>query len=218
MRIRVAIVEDEPETREGLKMMVESSDELWCCGVFESGEAFAKKFQEYLDVDVVLMDIELANGMSGIECVAKLHKPERNVQFLMCTHLENSEAVFDALKVGASGYLVKSAGAEKLIAAIKEVHAGGSPMSPHIARKVIEAFQVDRINSAQLDLLTPLERETLVLLSKGHLYKEIALKHGVVVDTIRARIRKIYEKLQVHNKTDAINKLFPRTGKGGSPI
>jgi DNA-binding NarL/FixJ family response regulator len=211
MAINVAIVEDKPVTLEGLKSMVNSSDDLFCCGTFESGELFTDRFKQHLDVDVVLMDIDLKNGISGIECVANLHDPKRKVQFLMCTDLEDSDNIFSALKVGATGYIVKNTTPEKMITAIKEIHEGGSPMSPQIARKVTEAFKQDKINSAQVESLTQLEKETLDMISKGYQYKEIADKHEVSIHAIRERIRNIYEKLQVHNKTDAINKLYPRT-------
>ncbi|MEP7265198.1 MAG: response regulator transcription factor [Bacteroidota bacterium] len=210
MAINVAIVEDQKVTREGLKSMIESSDDLFCCGTFESGELFTSKFK-HLQVDVVLMDIDLKNGISGIECVANLHDPKRNIQFLMCTNLEDSDNIFSALKVGATGYIVKNTTPDKMITAIKEIHSGGSPMSPHIARMVTLAFKQDKINSAQVESLTQLEKETLDMISKGYHYKEIAEKDEVSIHAIRERIRNIYEKLQVHNKTDAINKLYPRT-------
>ena len=106
----------------------------------------------------------------------------------MCTDLEDSDNIFSALEVGATGYIVKNTTPEKMITAIKEIHAGGSPMSPQIARKVTQAFKKDKINSAQVESLTPLEKETLDLLSKGYHYKEIAEKHEVSVDTVRKRI------------------------------
>jgi DNA-binding NarL/FixJ family response regulator len=208
--INVAIVEDKKVTLDGLKSIVDSSDELFCCGTFENAESFTSRFK-HLEVDVVLMDINLPSGISGIECVANLHDSKPKVQFLMCTDLEDADNIFSALKVGATGYIVKNTTPEKMIAAIKEIHSGGSPMSPQIARKVTEAFKEDKKNSEQVSSLSKLEKETVELLSKGHPYKEIADKHEVSVETIRKRIRNIYEKLQVHNKTDAINKLYPRT-------
>lgn len=129
----------------------------------------------------------------------------------MCTNLEDSENIFSALKVGATGYIVKNTTPEKMITAIKEIHSGGSPMSPQIARKVIEAFKQDKINSEQVESLTQLEKETLDMVSKGYQQKEIAAKEEKTIHAIRERIRNIYEKLQVHNKTDAINKLYPKT-------
>ncbi len=209
MPINVAIVEDKKVTLEGLKSIIDSSNELFCCGTFENAELFTSSFK-HLQVDVVLMDINLPPGISGIECVANLHISKPQVQFLMCTDLEDADNIFSALKVGATGYIVKNTTPEKMILAIKEIHSGGSPMSPQIARKVTEAFKKDKQNQEQVNSLSLLERETVELLSKGHPYKEIADKHLVSVDTIRKRIRNIYEKLQVHNKTDAINKLFPR--------
>lgn len=209
MAIHVAIVEDKKVTLEGLKTIIDSSSELFCCGTFENAESFKSSFK-HLQVDVVLMDINLPPGISGIECVANLHNSKPHVQFLMCTDLEDADTIFSALEVGATGYIVKNTTPEKMIAAIKEIYAGGSPMSPQIARKVIQAFKKDKQILEQVNSLSQLERETVELLSKGHPYKEIADKHVVSIETIRKRIRNIYEKLQVHNKTDAINKLYPR--------
>ena len=210
MPINVAIVEDRKETLEGLKSMVDSSDELFCCGTFENAQSFTDKFK-HLQVDVVLMDIDMKPGISGIECVANLHESRPDVQFMMCTHLEDADNIYEALKVGANGYIVKNTTPDKMVAAIKEIHSGGSPMSSQIARKVTAAFKQDRQNMEQLNSLTQLEKDTVDLLSKGYPYKEIAEKHDVSIDTIRKRIRNIYIKLQVQNKTDAINKLYPRT-------
>jgi NarL family two-component system response regulator LiaR len=210
MRIKVAIVEDEPETLKGLKSMVESSDDLLCCGTFENAQSFVNKFT-HLEVDVVLMDIDLRSSMNGIECVEKLHPYKPEVQFLMCTNLEDTDNIFAALQIGATGYIVKNTTSEKLITAIKDINSGGSPMSPQIARKLIGVVQKDNKNSELLKLLTPKEYEAVVLISKGHLYKEIADIQDVSIETVRPRIRSIYKKLQVHNKTDAVNLLFPKT-------
>jgi DNA-binding NarL/FixJ family response regulator len=209
MPILVAIVEDQSVTLEGLKSIIDSSDKLFCCGTFENAELFSAAFK-HLDVQVVLMDINLP-GSSGIECVEKLKQQKPEVQFLMCTNIEDADKIFSALKVGATGYLVKNTMPEKIIEAIIEVNNGGSPMSPQIARKVTDLFRKDNNNSSLISKLTPREKETIEMLSQGFPYKIVADKLGIKVNTVNAYIRSIYEKLQVHNRTDAINLLFPRT-------
>lgn len=210
MIINVAIVEDKKETLDGLKSIVDSSNDLFCCGTFESAESFKNSFK-HLQVDVVLMDIHMPPGMTGIECVAHLHKLRPNVLFMMCTNLEDSDSVYSALKVGAVGYIVKNTTPEKMIDAIKDIHVGGSPMSPQIARKVTVAFKQDDSNAEQVNSLTQLERDTVNLLLKGFQYKEIADKHEVSIETIRKRIRNIYVKLQVNNVGGLANKFNTRT-------
>lgn len=209
MPVKVAIVEDDLQTREGLKSMAESSNEIFCHETFEDAESFTNKFK-HLDVDVVLMDINLP-GYSGIECVEQLKKIKPKVEFLMCTNLEDADKIFSALRVGATGYITKNTTAEKLIEAIKEIYAGGSPMSPQIARKVTEAFPADKKNSEQVNSLTKREKEITGLLALGYPYKEVAGNLSIKIDTVRTYIRDIYSKLQVHNKTEAINKLYPKT-------
>lgn len=209
MLIKVAIVEDDSENQKSLKLMIESSGELFCRGVFENAESFADKFK-HLDVDVVLMDINLP-GNSGIECVKESKKIKPNVEFLMCTHLEDADKIFAALRVGATGYILKNTTTEKLIEAIKEIYAGGSPMTPQIARKVIKAFPEDEKDSKLLSSLTKREREIADLLERGYPYKIVADKLTISIETVRTRIRDIYSKLQVHSRTDALNMLYPKT-------
>lgn len=211
MPINVAIVEDEPVTLEGIKAIVDSSDELFCCGTFSNAQTFKEKFK-HLNADVVLMDIDLKAGMNGIECVESLYETKGKVQFLMCTNIEDPDKIVAALKVGATGYILKNTTDEKIINSIIELHNGGSPMSPLVARKITEVFKADKKNAELFNRLTEKEKEAIELLRKGFQYKEVADKQGVAVDTIRKRIRMIYEKLQVHNRTDAINKLYPKTG------
>jgi DNA-binding NarL/FixJ family response regulator len=156
------------------------------------------------------MDINLP-GNSGIQCVEQLKKVKPSVQFLMCTSLQDAEKIFSALSVGATGYITKNTTTEKLTQAIKEIYQGGSPMSPQIARKVTEAFVKDKKHKEQVGSLTKREKEIIDLLAAGHPYKEIADCLSLKIDTIRTYIRDIYLKLQVHNRTDAINKLYPKT-------
>lgn len=209
MAIRVAIVEDDRETRNGLKEMIDFSKDLFCAGVFENAELLIKDFKQ-LDVEIVLMDINLP-GQSGIDCVEQLKKMRPSVQFLMCTHLDNDDDIYDALCAGATGYLLKNISPAELEAAIKNMHAGGSPMSPPVARKIVNSFSGRRKNTKLLNALTETEKEVLKLLDKGYPYKTIADKLGVSIETVRWHIRNIYEKLHVHSRTDALNKVFPKS-------
>ena len=154
--------------------------------------------------DVVIMDINMP-GMSGIECIRKIKANCPGTQFMIFTIYENDEKIFDAIAAGASGYLLKKTPPDKMIEAIKELHNGGSPMSSMVARKVINHFNESKKKAS--DCLTNKENEILVLLSKGFLYKEIAAKLTITVGTVTQHIHKIYEKLHVTNKTEAINKL-----------
>ena len=208
MLINIAIVEDDLQHRTSLKLMAESSDKIFCRELFEDAESLIAKFK-HLDVDVILMDINLP-GYSGIECVEQLKKMRPEVQFLMCTHFEDSENVFSALSVGATGYIVKNTTPGKLVEAIEVVYAGGSQMSPQIARLLADAFVIDKKNKEQINLLTDREMEVVDLYVLGYTYKEIASNLSLSINTIRTYSRNIYEKLQVRNKTEAINKLYPK--------
>ena len=156
--------------------------------------------------DIVIMDINLP-GMSGIDCIKKVKSLCPSTQFIMFTIYENDEKVFDALSAGASGYLLKRTALARIVEALIELHEGGAPMSTQIARKVINRLRVNEAHD-DLQLLSGRENEVLQLLSKGLLYKEIAEKLGISVGTIRQHIHKIYEKLHVQNRTEAINKAY----------
>ena len=156
--------------------------------------------------DIVIMDINLP-GMSGIDCIKKVKGLCPSTQFIMFTIYENDEKVFDALSAGASGYLLKRTALARIVEALIELHEGGAPMSTQIARKVINRLRVNEAHD-DLQLLSGRENEVLQLLSKGLLYKEIAEKLGISVGTIRQHIHKIYEKLHVQNRTEAINKAY----------
>jgi len=209
MAINVAIVEDEKEIREGLKAMVDFSEDLFCVSVFGTAEEAMKSFKQ-LDVDVVLMDINLP-GKSGIQCVEYLKGIRPEVHFLMCTNVEDDDKIFDALCVGATGYLLKNTSQTELQQAIKDIHSGGSPMTPSVARKIVTSFSSKRKSSSLLDDLTEKEKEVLLLLDKGYPYKIIGDKMGINIETVRWHIRNIYGKLQVHSRAEAINKVFPRS-------
>ena len=207
MPIKVAIVEDNEETRNGLKRMIDAAPDLFCAGVFEDAESIIKIFR-HLDVDIVLMDIELP-GQSGIECIGQLKEMRPQVQFLVVTNYEDADKIFDALNAGATGYILKNIMRPKLLEAIKDIHAGGSPMSVSVARKIVNSISGHHKNIKLYDSLTLREKEVINLLAKGYHYKEIAQKLLVGIETVNSHIRSIYEKLHVHSRLEAIHKIFP---------
>jgi RNA polymerase sigma factor (sigma-70 family) len=156
--------------------------------------------------DIVIMDVNLP-AMNGIECIKKVKSACKQTQFIMFTIFENDEKVFEALAAGASGYLLKQTPPYKIVESLIELHQGGSPMSTQIARKVIDKVRRNETNDA-VDVLSARENEVLQHLAKGLLYKEIAVKLNISVGTVRQHIHKIYEKLHVQNRTEAINKVM----------
>lgn len=206
MSISLAIVEDLAEVREGLKQFISLNPEFTILGTFQTAEEAMHKLPQ-LNPDIVIMDISLP-GMSGIECIRQIKKQIPGTQFMMFTVYENDEKVFEALKAGASGYLLKNTGLLQLIAALKELHNGGSPMSANIARKLVSLFQTEHVDTEPTPELSKRENEILQLLSKGLLYKEIADQLSISAGTVRQHIHKIYEKLHVQNRTEALNKAF----------
>lgn len=207
MSIRVAIVEDIAEIREGLSLFFESSEGFECAGTFPDGKTALSALPE-LKPDVVLMDIHLPD-VSGVDCVAQLKPLLPGTQFMMCTVYEEDEHIFNSLKAGATGYMLKKTPPDQLLQAVKEIYNGGSPMTGTIARKIIAAFQ-PAAKTSETESLTERENDILAELAKGLRYKEIAEKHFISIDTVRSHIRKIYEKLQVHSRTEALNKAFPK--------
>jgi DNA-binding NarL/FixJ family response regulator len=203
--IQVAIVEDIREIREGLQMLINFSDGFNCSQVYGSAEE-ALAALPVQKPDVVLMDINLP-GMSGVECVRRLKPLCPDTQFIMSTVYEDDENIFESLKAGATGYLLKKTVPARILEAITEVHQGGSPMSTQIARRIIGTFQKkDAITAA--DELTSREKEILKSLSEGLRYKEIAEKFRISIETVRSHARNIYEKLQVQSRTEALNKVY----------
>ena len=204
--INVVIVEDTEIIRDSLTMLITGTEGFNCVAVFSNAEDALVQLP-VLNPDVVLMDIGLP-GMSGIECVRQLKIKCPATQFLMCTIFEDDENIFEALKAGATGYILKKTTPAAKLDAIVELHNGGSPMSGQIARRVIQAMQ-PKVNSA-LALLTEREAEILRILSRGSRYKEISDQLNISVATVRTHIHNIYEKLQVQSRTDALNKVFSR--------
>jgi DNA-binding NarL/FixJ family response regulator len=206
--IKVAIVEDLQEVAEGLAAFFQYDKELQLIGNFRTAEA-AEIELPILKPDIVIMDINLP-GMTGIECVSIVKRLEPSIQFMMFTVYENNEQVFEALKAGASGYLLKKTAPVEIIAAVKELYNGGSPMSAPIARKLVSIFQNQNIVTKEDEYakLSTREKEVLELTAKGLQYKEIADQLQIGFGTVRQHLHKVYEKLHVQNKTEAINKVY----------
>ena len=203
--ISIAIIEDDRVTRESLEILIQTAEGFECTGSFADAET-GLEFLTNNPADIVLMDIHLPI-MNGIECVRQLKSVHPEMQFIMCTIFRDDDSVFNALKAGATGYMLKNDDPGKIIDAIRELHSGGSPMTPQIARRVMESFKRPAVNDA-LHLLTKRETEMLGFLAKGLRYKEIADKLFISTATVRTHIYNIYQKLQVQSRTDAINKVF----------
>ena len=208
MNILVGIVEDDKQIRESLAVLIYGSEGFSCIHTFENAEV-AIAVVPTLQLDVILMDIHLPSK-DGIQCIAELKPLCPHIQFLMCTSFEDTDSVFKALKTGASGYLTKTTQPSKILDAIEEVFKGGSPMSSHIARKVVASFHYTQVENSELQKLSVREKEILNLLSQGLRYKEIADNLFLSTETVRTHIRNIYEKLQVNSRTEALNKTFPK--------
>ena len=206
MSISIAIVEDLDEVRDGLKNFIALSTDFTVLGTFKTGEDALAELP-LLRPDIIIMDINLP-GMNGIECIRQVKDKSPGSQFMMFTVYENDEKVFEALKAGASGYLLKNTGLLQIVESLKELHEGGSPMSANIARKLVNLFREPARDTVPVDILSNRENEILQLLSKGLLYKEIADQLQITTGTVRQHIHKIYDKLHVQNRTEAINKAF----------
>lgn len=207
--ITVSIVEDDAKLRETLARYLKAHPGLNCVSAYPNAEAALADLPRVRPA-VVLLDINLP-GMSGIECIPHLKRLLPTVRIIMLTVFEEGDQIFKALSAGAFGYLVKSTRPAKIIEAIREVHAGGSPMSGNIARKVVQSFQAQAAAAAatraETDTLSAREVEVLQALSKGHTYKQIAANLGISLGTVRTYIQRIYEKLHVHSHTEAVMKL-----------
>jgi DNA-binding NarL/FixJ family response regulator len=216
--VRVAIVEDDPRVRETLARLVDRSPGFRCVSSHPSGED-ALAALPHNPPDVVLMDINLP-GMNGVECVRKVKDILAQTQVMMLTVYEDTDLIFRALAAGATGYLLKQTPPGELLAAIADVHRGGSPMTSHIARKIVASFQQPVAPvPPETQTLSPREKEVLALLAQGFLYKEIADQLGVSYDTVHTHIRRIYEKLHVRSRTEAValhlrHTVPPRPGTG----
>ena len=208
MPVSVSIVEDSDKVRETLVRVLNRADGFSCVSQYANAEDALKDLPQ-AKPDVVLMDINLP-GMNGVECVRQLKKIAPEIQVMMLTVYEDTENIFDALAAGASGYMLKRMAGKELLEAIEEVKRGGSPMTTHIARKVVQSFQRSAAVEAQTESLSEREQQVLDLLSQGLIYKEIAEKLGISYETVHTYIRRIYEKLQVRTRTEAVAKFLRR--------
>ncbi len=200
----IAIIEDDDRIRQFLAENIRMHIDVTRLEDFADGES-AMDVLSANPVEIALFDIQLP-GMTGIECMQKLKALHPRMQMMALTVYDNADTIFDALKAGASSYILKSTAPEKIIEAIEELHTGGSPISSQIARKVIEAFQVKEKVNIHFQELSRREQEILEQLSRGYRYKEIADKLHVSTETVRTHIRHIYEKLQVNSRTGALRK------------
>jgi len=209
--ISVCIVDDNRELRNALEEIVGMSEGYTCIGTIGTAEEAIRQIP-LLKPDVVLMDINLGAGESGIDCVKALKGKVTKTNFMMCTVYEEDEKIFEALSAGASGYILKKTAPSRLLESIRELYQGGAPMSSQIARKVVAAFQKKSGTSdnEQLEGLSNREKEILEQLSKGLMYKEIAAELFISSETVRKHVYHIYEKLHVTNRVEAVNKYFGR--------
>jgi len=204
MQIKVALVEDDQDIRNGLSTLIRRAKDFKLAGECANGECALREIPRLLP-DVVLMDINLPD-MKGYECVRQLKAAHPAVQFLMLTVYEDSDSLFSSLKAGASGYLLKRTAPARLLEAIKDVYGGGAPMTPQLARRVVQFFSKPAVGTEPLARLTAAEREFLDQLANGYAYKEIADRMKISIDTVRSYVRTVYEKLHVHSRTEAVVK------------
>ncbi|MGO8836755.1 MAG: response regulator [Limisphaerales bacterium] len=198
---RIAIVEDNKVIRESLTEFVQADPECRCVCACTTAEEALEAIPRH-QPEIVLMDIQLPN-LSGIECTAQLKRLLPSLHIIMVTVYEDTERIFKALRAGACGYLLKRCTPEELLSAIREVRQGGAPMSRDIARKVIASFQEPLAVAAEVEGLSPREREILELLAQGFPNKEIAHRMGVNDGTVRWHLRHVYDKLHVRSRTEA---------------
>ena len=201
--ISISIVEDNPDFRNALCSFLQTQNIFTISGIYSDGESALKGLVTDAP-DIAIVDIKMP-GMSGIELISKVKPAIPDTQYLVCTVHHDNDTVFKALQAGASGYILKDAAGDAITNAIVELHNGGSPMSPYIARKVIAEFQNAKKNNIEYEL-TPREREVLQQLAKGLLYKEIAGYMAISTLTVKNHVKNIYRKLQVQNKVEALNK------------
>ncbi len=202
--IAVSMIEDDVPAREIIAGWIRRAEGFRCVSEHDSAESALEQLPQQRPA-IVLVDINLP-GLNGIECVRRLKPLLPDTQFVMVTVYEDANHIFNALAAGASGYLLKQTMRSDLLAALKEVHAGGSPMSSNIARKVVQSFCRPGTKSGSSEDLSPREGEVLELLARGYLYKEIAESLGISVVTVNTYIRRVYEKLHVRSRAQAVAK------------
>jgi DNA-binding NarL/FixJ family response regulator len=211
MPITVSLIEDDHRMRESFAAVLNRAPTLRCVSTYATGEEGVAGIP-LEKPDVALVDIHLP-GMDGIECVAQLKKLLPRLQILMLTRYEQSDLIFNSIRAGASGYLLKSAPPTELILAVELVHAGGAPMSMQVARKVAGHFRNIAKPTSDVEKLTPREQELVEMLAKGYSYKELSDKLGITINTVRTHLQHIYEKLHVQSRAQAVLKVYgPQSG------
>jgi DNA-binding NarL/FixJ family response regulator len=205
MQIKVAIVDDDDGIRASLAMLIRRAAGFKLTGDYPDAETALKEIPLNIP-SVVLMDINMPGAIKGPECVRQLKTRVPAIQFLMLTVYEDSDSLFNSLKAGASGYLLKRTASARLLDAIRDVHEGGSPMTPQLARRVVQFFNKPAETASPLASLTASEKEFLDQLANGYAYKEIADRMNISIDTVRSYVRTVYEKLHVHSRTAAVVK------------
>jgi len=211
MPITVAIVEDDARIRRSLAAMLGTANDIECVGQFPNAEEALRKVPT-LKPRVIFMDIHLP-GMSGVDCVREIAGTDPKPQIVMLTSYDDSDAIFSSLSAGACGYLLKPIRTAQLVAAVRDVYSGGAPMSGQIARRVVEAFNKPAAKPAVSPAhpsLSEREAQILQLLSEGYLYKEISDKLAISYSTVRTHIERIYEKLHVQSRAQAVARMNPR--------
>jgi DNA-binding NarL/FixJ family response regulator len=219
MAIAVCIVDDDAHARRILANWISRASGFRLAGEWGDAESALRSVPEKTP-DVVLMDINLP-GMSGVEAVKRLKPTMPAAQFVMLTVYEDVDHIYSALAAGATGYLLKQTPREELLTALQDVHSGGSPMTSNIARKVVQSFRRSPVNTSQQVDLSNREQEVLDFLARGYLYKEIAEKLSIGVPTVNTYVRRIYEKLHVRSRAQAVAKYAhlgePATGPTAAP-
>jgi DNA-binding NarL/FixJ family response regulator len=198
--ITVSVVEDVPEIREGMRFMINQMPGFRCVAVYGNAQDAIRGMKEDTP-DMAIVDIGLP-GMSGAECIRRLREAGLATKCLVFTIYEDDDQVFEVLAAGANGYLLKTASPDRIMEALQDLHNGGAPMSPSIARKIVASFHTPTDH----EMLSSREKEVLHLMAKGYMYKEISDKLDIRIGTVRQHIHHIYEKLHVQNRTEAINK------------
>jgi len=211
MTISVCIVDDNKDIRSALEQIILMAEGYTLAGSFSDAEEALMKIPA-AKPDVVLMDINLGDGESGIDCVRHLKPLYPEILFMMCTIYEEDEKIFEALKAGANGYILKKTAPAKLLDALRELHEGGAPMSSQIARKEVKSPDAPGTGptTKTINILSNRENEILQLLAQGMLYKEIAARLFISQETVRKHVYHIYEKMHVNNRVEAINKFYGR--------
>jgi len=215
MAIDVVIVEDDPHARKTLADWIARAPDFRLLAKWGDAETAVSRLEEFKP-HVVLMDINLP-GMSGVEAVRRLKPALPNTQFVMLTVYEDEDHIYTALAAGATGYLLKQTPREELLAALQDVHRGGSPMTSNIARKIVQSFRHVPEPAAAGEVLSPREEEVLDMLTQGFLFKEVADRLNISVHTVNTYVRRIYEKLHVRSRAQAVAKYAHSAGVEARP-